>query len=176
MRKKRDGSRKKLYKSEHEAALSCPGEPLRSREEVDAFALKIVRSKWWKKERGCVLVQVIHTNYQQKAWGGPGYIKIPSWAWKSDLGIHGRWIVLHELAHVLIFSRYLGADYLLAGHGREFCALYLKAVRRWLGVSHWKALKDAFRAHGVKHTRYSQKRVQAARERFNKTGGLPWEK
>jgi hypothetical protein len=118
-------------------------------EMVDDFLARIQESRWWQAQ-GYRLVKR-NMLYKGTRWsrGGKGKVHIAR-------GAFNRWIVLHEVAHVL-----QPADTMW--HGREFCAIYLKLVERWIGKAEADALRAAMVKHKVKHRAYSPRPGAAAR-------------
>jgi hypothetical protein len=67
-------------------------------------------------------------------------------------GMRTKWVVLHELAHV-ICSRLedrLPRDKRTAGHGWRFAEIYLYLVKTHLGQARHDALRAAFKTHRVR--------------------------
>jgi hypothetical protein len=64
------------------------------------------------------------------------------------------WIVAHEMAHLVSFTRsaFPGREWDQDGrsHGWEWASVYLRLVRRFFGVANHDALRDAFKAGKVK--------------------------
>lgn len=97
---------------------------------------------------------------RRKACYMPVYheLRIPRWS-------RSRWILLHELAHALVYGR-RGAT-----HGWEFAECYLYLVRVFLGRSAEDQLKAEFKAKRVRYReprkrQMSEAQRQAARERM----------
>ena len=80
--------------------------------------------------------------------GKKNYIALPKWARK-------RYVMLHELAHLVQYWEYNLRSTLgrrsVAGHGWQFCSIYLKLIRSEMGKDADKALRAAFKKKGVKH-------------------------
>ena len=74
---------------------------------------------------------------------------MPRWARKE-------WVILHELAHVIHWRQH-GGRY-EAGHGWQFCDIYLQLIRYQLGPDAHAALRDAFKANRVKYTKPRKRR------------------
>ena len=72
-----------------------------------------------------------------------------------------KWVVLHELAHVLTPWEY-------AGHGREFCRTYLHLIKLFFGEETQNKLKAAMKKHKCKysktHTRWKQPLTQEEKD------------
>lgn len=123
-----------------------------SQETCQAFVDRVVRSRFW----GSMLAKTTRSwlnGPPRKVTVGPGkghrkatayglsHIELPIWARKD-------WVILHELAHCLTDAMYART----APHGREFCSVYLKLVKRFLGDEWAEKLKESFREHRVKWT------------------------
>lgn len=74
----------------------------------------------------------------------------------TDFALH-ELVLVHELSHT-IEKRLTGVYD--PGHGRVYCQIYLKLVRRFIGQAAHDELKAQFKAHGVK---YLPKRVSTVR-------------
>lgn len=163
----RDSQRAKVYESERAADLV--NNRLETTREIQAWVDSITRSRWWKSKTNIIHIYV---------WSGKGcrnalsgwdlrckrarpFIKMPPWS-------RSKATILHELVHHLISDS-------CAAHGREFCNVYLKAIRRWLGYDEWRKLHHEFHNLKVKHHKAPclgrERRLQlslAAKERFGK--------
>jgi predicted metal-dependent hydrolase len=53
-------------------------------------------------------------------------------------------VIVHELSHVC-------QPLISAGHGREFCKIFLAFVKKWVGHEAHNMLKTSFKEHGVKY-------------------------
>lgn len=140
--KPRDQQRSKVYKAD--TALKPFAIPLPTVYDVELFVAKV-----WKSER-------VRQAYPAIDIGGPPDVKdgrrrrraaansvkimIPRWARSSD-------VVIHELAHV-ITQRTYGLK--VAGHGWEYCAVYLKLVLYIMGREAHDALKAEMKAQRVR--------------------------
>jgi putative metallohydrolase (TIGR04338 family) len=78
---------------------------------------------------------------RSKACGWYGGIKIPLWARNEG-------IVLHELAHVICQREYNSLT--IAGHGWQFCAIYLRLVLCMMGREAHDALKREMKLNRVR--------------------------
>ncbi len=152
----RDSQRAKVYKAERtvwndadyrhddiKAAIAYV-ERVRASELVKRYAPELSRRP----------VEVGDGRGAARAKGGFFGISLPHWA-------RTEFIILHELAHVAISRRH-GIN--VAGHGWEFCDVYLRLVRTMLGVEAHDRLRDAFKAHGVRY-RPKAKRAPLSPER-----------
>lgn len=137
----RDTQRSKVYAAENVVYPKSP-EGL-TVAEVQEFVTKVVRSSWWADRYPTGLVAVNDGRGRRSACAiGRVEISIPRWA-------RSRHVVLHELAHIAM-TRLHGSR--VADHGWEFCSAELALVRRFIGVAAHDALRDSFRAHGVRYT------------------------
>ncbi len=97
--------------------------------------------------------------------GEKNQITLPEWARK-------RYVMLHELSHLIQYWEYnlhstLGRRS-VAGHGWEFCAIYLKLIRRVMGADASSALRASFKKRGVKHLPQAPVNVAASEYRAAK--------
>jgi hypothetical protein len=126
---------------------------------AQAYVNRVIGSKAWHKVLGCgdhereicrwAPVEVADGRGSRKARAGWSRISLPRWSRK-------RWVVLHELAHVAAQKRY--GYYSIAGHGWQFCDVYLRLMRRFLGTDEAQKLQRAFRE---KRVRFRPKRRAA---------------
>lgn len=152
----RDTQRLKLYRAERmtRAFLAEPMDWYDTR----AYVGRVTASKFWQEEFGHGVVVCDGRARTSAAAIGGHTITLPRW---SRVPI----IILHELAHIAIYRK---QRYGVASHGREFAAMYLRLVRRFLGVETHDQLKAAFTANKVrfkpKHV-IPPDRLEAMRER-----------
>lgn len=143
--KERDSQRQKLYLAE--LVLKDFSKPVSSIADVERLVARVwgskrvqeswpaafkpdwLRSPYVKDGRGC-----------RVARGGSSSITIPLWA-------RTEYIVLHELAHTLT-RRQFGVY--VAGHGWQFCAVYLRLVLLFMGRAAHDALKASFKERRVR--------------------------
>ena len=147
MKRARDSQRSKLYKSEN--CFRINPEPTLSLVDCQRLADRVVA---WSQE------------YTPPIKGGPHYpyhcgrpdrvtvrdgrgrrsananattltIKLPRWA-------RQRWVVLHEMAHILQTED--------PAHGRQFAAIFLDLVRHFMGREAEQMLRLSYRSHRVK--------------------------
>lgn len=139
----RDAQRARLYAAER-AAFGYPPRCLTVKE-AEAMVARVLRSAWFRARWPEVTyVRFKDGRGRRHAGGhrdpqlnGGSFITIPR-------GLRYRWVVCHELAHVVTPNRF-------AAHGREFAANYLDIVRYALGREAKAALLAQFKAAGVKH-------------------------
>jgi len=76
-----------------------------------------------------------------------GFLNLPVWS-------RSRLVILHELAHIVTNSEYMASrgykQTPVAGHGPEFCSVYLALVRRYLGEPFYLELRENMRSRNVK--------------------------
>lgn len=63
-----------------------------------------------------------------------------------------RWVLVHELAHLVTRHPVWDGNRDRSGHGREFCAAYLILVRHEFGVAAHTALRKSMKAHKARYT------------------------
>lgn len=143
MSRPRDTQRAKLYRAERSAFKDPQWNALMDLGTCTIYIERVLHSAFWKEHvkhtyplnirdgRGC-----------RKASAGADRITLPCWARKH-------WVILHELSHTGIGRTLRRSE--VAAHGREFAAFYLRLVRHFLGVAAHDALRDAFRANGVRY-------------------------
>ncbi len=152
----RDSQRKRVYTAESAAFPNNPktGEPtLPAVSDVDLYVKKVWHSKRVQAAfpratrtyygaptvldgRGCRKASAISTHT----------IKMPRWSRRE-------WVVLHELAHIIVEREYWAQRNEIPAHGWLFCETYLKLVLYMLGREAHDALKASFKAHKVKFTK-----------------------
>lgn len=150
---KRDSKRSAVYASEWNSLEQHPtNKRIRDIADVIVFVNKITQSKWYKnykikgKEHPWYYrktkprIDVGDGRGRRRAHGGGTTIKLPRWTRRT-------YVILHELAHTMQFEQ--------PWHGRQFAAIYLDLVKRWMGQDAWEKLRDEFRKHKV---RYSARR------------------
>lgn len=141
--RERDTQRARVYKCDRvlmETAAALPSVRDVERFVKKTFASKRVREAFPKAMRP-TLPTVGDGRGRRAACGGPGGIKIPTWARNEA-------VVLHELAHTICL-RQGGRE---AFHGWQFCAVYLKLVLYLMGREAHNTLKAAFKANRVRFT------------------------
>ena len=141
----RDTQRSRVYKAER-IALSGMAQPLPTVRDVErfvkrVFAMKRVRDAF-PNMRADWMPTVRDGRGRRNACGWDGGIKIPLWA-------RNEWVVVHELAHTIAWRQY---GYRVAGHGWQFCAVYLKLVLYTMGREAHDVLKRDFKVCRVRYT------------------------
>jgi putative metallohydrolase (TIGR04338 family) len=140
---KRDTQRSRVYKCDeivNALAKPLPRVPDIERYVRKVFVSKRVRAAFPKAVRWSLPV-VKDGRGRRRAGGWSGGITIPLWARNEG-------VVLHELAHTICEREYRG----VAGHGWEFCSIYLRLVLYMMGREAHDALKRAFKANRVRFT------------------------
>jgi putative metallohydrolase (TIGR04338 family) len=143
----RDGQRSKVYKADD--ALKPFAVPLKSVADVERFVLKV----WASKRAQAAFPRAVGSWRQpyvkdgrgtRSATGGEWHISIPRWARWSD-------VVLHELAHVITIREHFSLR--VAGHGWQFCGVFLKLVLYIMGREAHDALKASMKIYRVRYRR-----------------------
>lgn len=158
MRRARDSQRGKVYRSERELPWSIDVRQLSPRfpvpedrigsgsmEEVTVFVHKVWK---WAFDKGMARYsqppRIKDGRGTTIARGGAYVLNLPRWA-------RGYTVVLHEVAHSIVNTYDSRAPW----HGREFCRVYLRLMKRWhpkRGEAA-KLLRERFKANRVKYTR-----------------------
>lgn len=145
----------RVYRAEDKAAANHPATPLDGTlPAAQRYVDRIVASAWWRATCPNVAWPVVKVEVREGRQGG-GYCLYRAARYRAGvkmtirLGhghLHGcpaiadRWVILHELAHVLAVR---GGH---RGHGRDFARAYLALVRRWLGPDAAAALRAGYAA------------------------------
>lgn len=139
----RDSQRSKVYKAE--TVIHNIGEKFETVNDVSIYLRKIMNSDWFQQRypektwfdirdgRGTRYARGSNLSY------GGVYMNLPRWARRES-------VILHELAHGLQPAN-------TAWHGREFCAIYIELVGRFMGKEAEKKLRESFKANRVKYRR-----------------------
>lgn len=155
MSRVRDTQRQRLYDAERRAFGNWPlvrhGKTLKDHKAVEAYVAKVVSRATIQRRYGSWLNRSpigVKAGRAGSTWsrGGRFWIKMAP-------NHRIEWIVLHELAHLIqhrVYPNGLGGMS-VAGHGPEFCSIYLDLVRYCLGKAAHAALKAEFVAGKVKH-------------------------
>ena len=155
MNSTRDNRRKKLYTAENEAFRGSGfSSPLETISDVEKYLQKIWSSKVLKKKYPRAFAwqppSVADGRGTTRAMAyGSSRISIPLWA-------RTEWVVIHEVSHIVASRE---QRYEIAGHGWEFCSIYLQIVRTMLGKQAHDCLKEMMRKHKVKFRQPKPKRV-----------------
>lgn len=139
----RDNQRRKLYRAED--VLKAHSKRLETVKDIERFVEKLRKRATLVRRYGPELRRSFYIGdgrMRSKAGGDSRGIYMPRWS-------RTEFIVLHELAHSISIRKFGRST--IAGHGREFCGVYLDLVRYVLGKEAGEALKASFKAHGVKY-------------------------
>jgi hypothetical protein len=141
-----DSQKRKVYAAEGAAFadLSSKDVDLRSHTQCEIWInrqLQRARLRTALREIGVVIPDRVRIHpVGHSGGGGRNAINASKW-------MRNKMSLLHELAHVLNdYGGYMGK----AGHGWEYCRVYLLVVRHVLGSGWEKKLKVAFKKHGVR--------------------------
>lgn len=141
----RDNQRSRVYKAER--CLWGDAKPLREVKDIEAFMKKQLSRKAILKRYpdATRTIQVADGRGTRKALAYGDYkISIPLWARNEA-------VVIHEIAHIIAHRTY--GQYRIAGHGWEFCSVFLDLVRFIMKREAHDALKKSFKEHRVKFTK-----------------------
>lgn len=152
-RRERDTQRSRVYKCDPVVIMRA--KPLARVVDVERYVAKVFASKRvqaafpksmsWKQG----LPSVGDGRGRRVACGWAGGIKIPLWARNEG-------VVLHELAHVICQRE--TNSLLIAGHGWQFCAIYLRLVLYMMGRETHDALKAEMKVNRVRFTEPRKRR------------------
>lgn len=113
-------------------------------DETRAMIDRVMRSKWMGRHAP-VVARRYRLGWLTVRCEARGHI---SRAGRTGITLRGRsipaWLVLHEIAHVLSPED--------PGHGHQWAAIYLRLVRRFLGVESYRRLRASFRSNRVRYT------------------------
>lgn len=140
----RDSQRSRVYKAEQ--VLESLSERLETVPEIE----KYVRYVWsLKRVRDAFPAGTLYGppkvrdgRGRRRAAGNAHSIWMPKWA-------RSQWVTIHELAHTIQWRTY--GPWMTAGHGWEFCHIYLHLVLYVMGREAHDKLKAAFKAHRIKY-------------------------
>lgn len=167
----KDSQRQKVYDAEQaafycsEAAHDTSGYVFTSEAEIEKFLKALWKQEYFKKHFGTDKKRLPTVRI---TYGREGAAYASSWEWKMHF--HSRkpsgakikkWVVIHELAHLLDdhFDKVKGWKGDRRGHGRKFTATYLDLVRRTIGKDAHDRLKEEFKKKGAKYSAPRAKRV-----------------
>lgn len=148
--KKRDTQRKRVYKSDN--ALIAIAAKLPEVKDMERFVkrvlgMKRVQDAFPRARLSTWLPRVEDGRGRRAAGGCAHYITMPLWSRNEA-------VVLHELAHTI--NARVNND--TAGHGWQFCSIYLTLTLHAMGREAHDALKAAFKANRVRYTAPRAKR------------------
>jgi putative metallohydrolase (TIGR04338 family) len=143
----RDNQRQRVYNAERDTPMWSNSPRIDDIDALRKYVSKICKSAWYRKRAARNAgkafrwreIEVGDGRRRRNACGNrwQGYIKMPVWS-RNVL------VILHEVAHVC-------QPDVSAGHGREYCKIYLALVKKWMGRVEYELLKIAFKKHGVKY-------------------------
>jgi putative metallohydrolase (TIGR04338 family) len=154
--KVRDSQRQKLYDAERLAFDNNPAIPdTMIRYESVEDCEKAIRLIWSKTRFQNEFPAVAkHWRYQNAPRVKPGFgcrrataycgrwsVTLPVWSRK-------RWVIVHELAHLAHYAEGSAGQ---ADHGWQYALTYLRLTRLTMGVDAYEALRQAFKAKGVRY-------------------------
>ena len=141
--KPRDYQRSKVYKAENKV-LKPLKNTFKDHLEASRFIAKVISNKWFIDNFNIRKITMHHDRrLKVSARGGglykphpSGKISIPNWACND-------WVVLHEIAHCCQTQP--------EAHGRQFCFIFLRLVRKFMGKYAAQALEREFKKEGVNY-------------------------
>jgi putative metallohydrolase (TIGR04338 family) len=142
MKRPRDSQRSKCYEAEEKVSR---GDVYTSLAQIKQYLARIFATQWLKKRYPEAMRFEVRDGRSHRRAKGSGrdntcFLNLPR-------DFRYQLIILHELAHGLCQLRY---GRTVAGHGREFCAIYYSLVVRFMGRDAGAALAAAFREQRVK--------------------------
>ena len=143
-RMQRDTQRSKVYAAENKA-LKPFAVRIETVPEIERYVERVRKRATLARRYGPELARPIRVGdgrMRRRAGGDAAGIYMPRWS-------RTQWIVLHELAHTISIRKHGRSN--IAGHGREYCAVYIDLVRYMIGKEAADALKASFVEHGVKY-------------------------
>lgn len=185
MARDRDTQRKRVYDAEDRAWswLATPSSELLTIEQCQALVDKVLASKWLSNQADMKMqVSLVRRLGGVLVFAGTGNNATIEDRWGTSFGWYyhkktdkpsislsrqGRQksVVLHELAHILQPSG-------TAAHGWEFCSIYLRLVRHFMGKEAHDKLKAEFKAGRVRFTKPRAKRTLTHEQREAATARL----
>lgn len=185
MARRRDSQRQRVYDAEQRAWgwWYVPKSELLTVKECQAFIDKILASKWLANQddmrmqlslvqrKGGVAVipgrGAANASVDDRYGESNGWLVRVSARPSISVGVQARQkvVLCHELAHILQPS---GST----AHGWEFCDVYLRLVRHFLGKESHDKLKAEFKAGGVRFTKPRAKRQLTPQQREAATARL----
>ena len=144
IKRSRDAQRARVYKAD-EVLHGMSRANVSTVPAIEAYVAKVwaaprVREAF-PKATGTPPPVVMDGRGRRSAGGNGRMITMPKWSRRES-------IVLHELAHT-ITDRTYGRE--VAGHGWQYCSVYLRLVQEVMGWDAWCALRHAFRQRKVQY-------------------------
>lgn len=143
----RDTQKSRLYAADD--VLRKYAKPMPEIRDMEAFVKRVMTSKRVQASYPTAFAMFRHMPVvkdgrgRTSAGGWSGGITMPLWSRKTD-------VVIHELAHC-IAARNWGSGR-IAGHGWQFCSVYLRLVLLFIGREAHDELKASFKQHRVRYT------------------------
>lgn len=162
-KEERDSQRKKCYTAEVDGVFGWKepkfgGERLESVRDMERFIknlwkMKRFRTSFPKSARSLVEINDGRGCYIPR--GGTDHVVMPR---------HGRftWVLVHELAHSVTRREH---GVYVAGHGWQFCSIYLRLVLLTMGREAHDALKASFKKHKVRFTEPRKRKPLSAEQK-----------
>lgn len=142
--RERDTQRARLYAADD--VLQPHAELMPTVADMEAFVRKMWKSKRvaesWPKAHARGIPEVLDGRGRRNAGGWHRGITMPKWSRRTD-------VVIHEIAHCIVW-RELGSE--IAGHGWQFCSVYLRLVLLFMGREVHDELKSSFKKHRIRFT------------------------
>jgi putative metallohydrolase (TIGR04338 family) len=156
----RDSQRSRVYKAEKAIWGAHMGEKFREVKDVERFIKKqMARKAITRRYPAATRKVAIHDGGGRRAacaWG-TWKISLPIWA-RCEL------VIIHEMAHI-VANRHYGERH-IAGHGWQFCSVFLDLVRFIMGREAHDALKASFKKHKVRFTKPRERKPLTPEQRF----------
>lgn len=143
----RDTQRARLYAADD--VLAKHAKPMPQISDMEDFVKRVMSSKRVQASYPIAFsmyrnMPVVKDGRGRSAAGGwSGGITMPLWSRKTD-------VVIHELAHCIAARQWCRER--IAGHGWQFCSVYLRLVLLFMGREAHDELKASFRQHRVRFT------------------------
>ena len=146
----KDSQRKKLYTAERVAFKDFPGmADVSTPARYERRVRDIMESKWVADNfANPRYTQELRVEFSPRMGGAnAGAARI-----RTGLNAHAmqEWYLIHELSHALHHRLPSRKQWDMTGHGRQYAEIYLRVVKRFMGVAAYTALRSAFRANKVK--------------------------
>lgn len=143
--RERDTQRARVYKSD--AALVAIAKPLPQISDMTRYVKRIAHMKRVSDAFPGARLDT----WFPKIGDGRGRRSACGWSGGMSMPVASRneAIVIHELAHVICQRLY---DWKVAGHGWQFCSIYLQLTLYAMGREAHDTLKRAFKANRVRYT------------------------
>jgi len=148
--REKDMQRKRVYASD-DATKPFDTADVATVEAMERYVKRVWASKRCQDafpKMGMHPPAVLDGRGRRRAGGSHQMITMPKWSRREG-------IVLHELAHTITHRQW---GYKVAGHGWQYCEIYLKLVLYMMGREAHDALKAAFKTNRVRFTAPRQPR------------------